>query len=1087
MINATEERTRVPHAASIIQLGRRVLFLVGSTVLGLMLVWLWMSWQATKQAQLQRMGVATTLIAAQVDGYFGSLAKDMELLTREIKRTDALHRPAVALEILKQFKSDHPDLGGGTLILPSGQMFASTAGKPGKPLPNVLANAAWREDFHSDLMATGLSVNRPQLGYLLNQWLIPLRYTVRDDSGQVIYLLQTSILLERQQNLWRSLSLPENAAIGLLRHDGYLISRWPNDASGEVYRKQTLNGALYKATRTSPDGIYEGTVVDGSYRFGSYSRLGQGPLYAFLSLPRKIFISAWWQQVRFPVYLMFAVLLVSMVGYLLLAKRYGMRMRAIETHLRGAHSVASPPSSGVREIDQLVTALADTQEQLRVAARNREKLLLAAVDAGTYAVRERDGVIVSADDAFTAMLGKPREDLLNGRLDDYAIVEAQGVADRYAEDLTRSILRVRTEEKPRWIAIAEYREAGADGEVLRHGLAIDVTAREHLLAQVNAQSQRLQSLWKLATNRGKSDREKMQPMLRLALEALGMDVVLVNELRGEQLVIHELADDLHLFQVGQEFPVEDALCRHAISNKNSFIAPDLHADPVLSRNILATLGFHGFASIPVWAGPSFYGTVAFMRRAPLDEGFSSDDRAFMELLGAWFGQIMLERQQRTALHSLAMTDGLTHLVNRRAAEIRIAEEFARARREEEVFSVAVCDLDRFKLVNDHYGHDVGDQVLLHVAGILKAELREGEWVARWGGEEFLIFLHRSESASARTAMERLRLAIKGNPVTTAHGPLNITTSIGIGTFHGQGELAEIMSEADGCLFEAKRSGRDRVVVSDSSHRGLLWRAGMLQHALLENRIVPAYQVMVDLRTNEVVADEALARLIEPDGRIVTSGEFVEAAEGINLIHLVDEVIARQSVERCAASAGTRKFKPGFAHFINLSSQFLARRELVQALLHQSREQCVSCGMREKSLKPLVLEITERQLLGNFEGLLNDLQPLLDYGFRLALDDFGSGYSSFLYLAKLPVSFLKIEGWMTANLRTNSKVLSMVQSIIQLARQQGITTIAEYVEDGETAELLRDLGVDWGQGYHFGRPECEIDTARLVRSARSATR
>jgi EAL domain-containing protein (putative c-di-GMP-specific phosphodiesterase class I) len=261
---------------------------------------------------------------------------------------------------------------------------------------------------------------------------------------------------------------------------------------------------------------------------------------------------------------------------------------------------------------------------------------------------------------------------------------------------------------------------------------------------------------------------------------------------------------------------------------------------------------------------------------------------------------------------------------------------------------------------------------------------------------------------------------------------------------------------------------------------------MLQHALLESRLVPAYQVMVDLRTNEVVADEALARLIEPDGRILPAGEFIEAAEGINLIHVVDEVIARQSIQRCALHLCNGKDKPGFAHFINLSPQFLARRELVQAMLQQAAQYCAQAGMGDMPVKPMVLELTERQLIGNFEDLRKDLQPLLDFGFRLALDDFGSGYSSFLYLASLPVSFLKIEGWMVQNMRTNPRVLGMVKSIIALARDQGLTTIAECVEDAATADLLRECGADWGQGWYFGRPECEIDPAQVIQIARTGT-
>ena len=816
-------------------------------------------------------------------------------------------------------------------------------------------------------------------------------------------------------------------------------------------------------------------------------------MYAFLSHRHTTFVALWWEQVRLPLMLAAGFLLASALVYGSLARRYSGRMRAIEARLAPSATGISGdlPSSGVREIDQLVTVLADTQEQLRSAALNREKLLLTAADAGTYVVRERDGVMLAADAAFLLMLGRAEHEVIGHAWQELLTgpVATGAETDVDPAALARRILCVSVPagDAPRWISVAEYRDTTTGGEPVRYGLAIDVSDREHLLSQVNIQSQRLQALWQLATTRDKTDAEKMQLMLRLALDTLHMDTVLVNELRGAHMVVRNVADDLRLFHPGQAFALDDALCRTVVEGKRTLIISDLRADPDLYRHPLSVdMGLRAFASVPIWVGQVFYGTMAFMRRAPLDADFSADDRALMELLAAWFGQILLEHQQHEELESMAMTDALTRLTNRRAAEARFIEEFARARRAGNIFSIAVCDLDRFKLVNDHYGHDSGDQVLLHVAGIMKAELREGDWVARWGGEEFIIFLHQSDAVAAHAAMERLRLAIKGNPVSTAHGPLDITTSIGVGTFRGEGDLASVLSEADGCLYEAKHAGRDQVVMSASSRRGTLWKAGMLQHALLENRLVPAYQVMVDLRTNEVVADEALARLIEPDGRILPAGEFIEAAEGINLIHVVDEVIARQSMQRCALSLVNGKDKPGFAHFINLSPQFLARRELVQAMLHKAAQYCIETGMVDVPVKPMVLEITERQLIGNFEDLRKDLEPLLDFGFRLALDDFGSGYSSFLYLASLPVSFLKIEGWMVQNMRTNPKVLGMVKSIIALARDQGLTTIAECVEDAATAELLRDLGADWGQGWYFGRPECEVDPAQVIKIERTGT-
>jgi len=170
MNTADREPVRAP---SIIQLGRRILFIVGVTVIAAMLTWLWLVWQGTKQAQIQRMAVGASLIAGQANSYFGSLTDRLQILAREIERIGPMRNPAAALARLREFKAENPDLGGGTLILPSGQILVSTAYKPGEPLPNVLVNPEWREDFTHSLAVEGLSINRPQLSYLLQKWIIP--------------------------------------------------------------------------------------------------------------------------------------------------------------------------------------------------------------------------------------------------------------------------------------------------------------------------------------------------------------------------------------------------------------------------------------------------------------------------------------------------------------------------------------------------------------------------------------------------------------------------------------------------------------------------------------------------------------------------------------------------------------------------------------------------------------------------------------------------------------------------------------------------------------------------------------------------
>ncbi|MFA7318891.1 MAG: bifunctional diguanylate cyclase/phosphodiesterase [Sulfuricella sp.] len=591
-----------------------------------------------------------------------------------------------------------------------------------------------------------------------------------------------------------------------------------------------------------------------------------------------------------------------------------------------------------------------------------------------------------------------------------------------------------------------------------------------LLSQAQNQSARLQALWQLATNRAKSDEEKAKLMLKLARDALEADSVLIGEMDDGHFVIRYLEDGLGLFEADGVCPLE-TLCSAAIQCGQSVYYYHMQeSEQFRNTQMVHASGVQVYAGIPIWVGDDLYGTLVFLRRQQLAGlEFSNDDKVFMELLANWFGLMLLRSRQTQALQTQALTDTLTGLPNRRAAELRFIEEIGRSRRDDSGFSVAVADLDRFKLINDNFGHNVGDAVLRQSSRIMREALREGDWIARWGGEEFILFLHHSSGEEAFAAVERVRIALKSTPCITQSGDVEVTSSFGIGTFQpGDADMARTLSEADGCLYEAKRRGRDCVVASEGREGSILWRAGVLQRALQEQRVVAAYQVMVDLGTGKVVADEALARLKLKDGTVITAIEFIEAAEGVNLIHEVDRVIVQQSMARCTAVL-EQGFDPDFAHFINLSPQFLARKELVTQMLDLAMAMC-PCNVEFKGNKPIVFEITERQLLTDFEGMRQDLQPLLDFGFRLALDDFGSGYSSFLYLAELPISFLKIEGWLVQNMRSNARVRYMVESMVSLSQRLGITTIAEFVEDGETADMLREMGVDWGQGYYFGRPE-----------------
>jgi diguanylate cyclase (GGDEF)-like protein/PAS domain S-box-containing protein len=427
------------------------------------------------------------------------------------------------------------------------------------------------------------------------------------------------------------------------------------------------------------------------------------------------------------------------------------------------------------------------------------------------------------------------------------------------------------------------------------------------------------------------------------------------------------------------------------------------------------------------------------------------------------------KEQEREITRLAMEDYLTGLLNRRAAEARLVIEWNRARRDGVSFAIALVDIDRFKLINDQYGHHIGDRALAHIARVLSRNMRGGDWIARWGGEEFLICFHDLDARGALTAGERARKLVRGRPLKLSTGELQITASIGVALYHKDLPTLEAqIGQADTLLYEAKQTGRDKVLasgVSDGRRGPLVWEASQVQSALHEQRVVAVFQPIVDLRTGDTVGEEALARIVDRDRALIPAQQFIPAAEALHLISAIDRTVSQKAIER-----GARAIEQGEGartRFINLSSQFLAEKEKVNALLDLTSALQMQQAMADGNA--VVIELTERQT-GDMTNLKQHLRPLLEAGFKLALDDFGSGSASFLYLADLPVSYLKIEGWMVHRIATDPRIRQLVQTIVNTARTFGLKTVAECVEDAPSAQVLCDIGVDWAQGYFFAKPE-----------------
>ncbi len=436
--------------------------------------------------------------------------------------------------------------------------------------------------------------------------------------------------------------------------------------------------------------------------------------------------------------------------------------------------------------------------------------------------------------------------------------------------------------------------------------------------------------------------------------------------------------------------------------------------------------------------------------------------AFTQLASVALDQARL----KMTLENIASVDPLTDLLNRRAMEEVISRVHGHGKRTAQPYSLILLDLDRFKMLNDNYGHDIGDKILLGISVLAKRTLRTSDWLCRWGGEEFLAILPDTDENGALKFGERLRDAIENFSIQFNTQKISTSASIGVASYPRDGDTPDfLMKAADAALYEAKKTGRNRVVPARNK-RKIYSIAAKLNGAIEDNRLVPAYQPIIDLQTRQPVAEEALARLIDESGTVIAAADFILAAMELQLTHLVDYQIIKQTMARCASNIadGGRNL----AHFVNISADLLQHQDLIQALFAEAQAACISCGLDIGTVKPLVLEITERQLLGDADAVKAKLAPFIDYGMRLAIDDFGSGYSSFQYLADLPVSFLKIEGSLIKQVK-NSRIRMIIKRISDIAKDLELISIAEFVEDAETADILYELGIDWAQGYYFGRP------------------
>jgi diguanylate cyclase (GGDEF)-like protein/PAS domain S-box-containing protein len=434
-----------------------------------------------------------------------------------------------------------------------------------------------------------------------------------------------------------------------------------------------------------------------------------------------------------------------------------------------------------------------------------------------------------------------------------------------------------------------------------------------------------------------------------------------------------------------------------------------------------------------------------------------------------FRDISRTRELSAQLSWQATHDSLTGLYNRHEFERRLLEALRSAREEGRQHAIMYLDLDQFKIVNDTSGHSAGDDLLRHLTSLLQSEVREQDTLARLGGDEFGVLLENCPLDQALRIADQFRETIQGFRFVWQDKTFLIGVSIGVAPVkHDSESLTQILSAVDAACYAAKEKGRNRVHVFDQDDVDLVHRIGEMHwvqritDAFEQDRFRLYCQTIQPLHSNgsPKIWGEILLRLIDEDGQLLLPDAFLPAAERYNLMPTVDRWVVRTLFAQL--SSESRYSMSDYLYSVNISGAALSDELFLDFVIEQ---------FTQSKLPPEVIcfEITETMAIINLPQATRFVTVLKNMGCSVALDDFGSGISSFGYLKTIPVDYLKIDGHFVVNIERDPMHAAMVEAMNKVGHIMGIKTVAEFVENEIIAAQLNRLGVDFAQGFGIGRP------------------
>ena len=461
-------------------------------------------------------------------------------------------------------------------------------------------------------------------------------------------------------------------------------------------------------------------------------------------------------------------------------------------------------------------------------------------------------------------------------------------------------------------------------------------------------------------------------------------------------------------------------------------------------------------------GASAMGSAWFEMRGIRLPGISGH----AERLSGMVRQITDKKIEAQRLTYLATRDELTGFLNRTSLRTELSRVIENAKAEERSCAYLVASVDRLAMINEAYGFGAADEVIVTVGERLAGALRESDIIGRIAGNKLGIILGNCGEQEIALVTERLRGAVRSDVVATRTGTVAATISVGaVWLPSGAASSQEAMLRAEEALDRARANGRDgfhtyvKSPQRETARLRLMGIADDVVAALNDQRLVFAYQPIICAKTREVKHHECLLRMKKPDGSVIGAGQFIPAAEQLGRVRLVDRHALEMTVAQLHAN-------PRASLAVNVSGTTTGDSAWLQSF-------ATYIAANSQIANRIIVELTETAALNDFEEIARFVSNLRDMGCRVAIDDFGAGYTSFRNLQMLHVDMVKIDGSYVKGLTQSRDNQIFVRTLVDLAQNFNLKTVAEWVGSDEEAEMLQGFGVDYFQGFHFGEPDFEL--------------